>query len=253
MSEKHKCVLHSMPVERENNLLDYFSDKHRLGYYASSFLASEKALVENKIHKVFPSGRVLNVGCGNQGTERTLFPTGAYEIYGIDIDEASLRMLQQRKLYDGLFRSSITSLPVVSDSFDIVYLRLVLHHLVYPKNLLGDALRECFRVLKPGGILALVEPNSWHPIGALMNLAHSLRLDLYIHGTDDDLALSPRVLRKQLSIYGSDLSTQVVTYSWRRLPIPVQSLCNSAHRMLGKLSDHVPYFGHTLMMISVKS
>jgi SAM-dependent methyltransferase len=159
----------------------------------------------------------------------------------------------EKSTFDYVFRGSITSLPVASDSFDVVYLRLILHHLVYPKYALEDGLRECFRVLKPGGMLALVEPNSWHPVGALMNLAHALGLDMYIHGTDDDVALSPRALRKMLSNSASDVSTHVVTYSWRRLPIPIQEVCYRFQHVVGKFSTKVPYFGHTLMMTAVKA
>jgi SAM-dependent methyltransferase len=249
---KNKPFLHGTPIEREHNLLDRVSNLDRFSYHYKSFLATETALVKNSILKAIPQGKVLNVVCGRNGTERNLFPTDAYEIYGTDVSEESLHILHNRNLYNGVFRGSITALPVASASFDIVYLRLILHHLIYPKYLLGDGLRECFRVLKPAGVLALVEPNSWHPVGALMNLAHALRLDMYIHGTDDDVALSPLMLRRQLANYGSDLTTHVVTYSWRRLPIPVQAFCNGIHCVLGKFSERLPYFGHTLMIIAVK-
>jgi hypothetical protein len=85
-----------------------------------------------------------------------------------------------------------------------------------------------------------------------MNLAHALRLDSYIHGTNDDVALSPLMLRRRLSIFASDISTHVVSYTWRRLPISVQTLCNRIQARMGRLNEKVPFFGHTLMMIAVK-
>ena len=146
-----------------------------------------------------------------------------------------------------------SSLPIAAARFDIVYLRLVLHHLVYPHYLLEKGIAECFRVLKRGGVLALVEPNSWHPLGALLNLAHCLGVDAYIHGHDDDVALSPLKLRKELSRnHGTKISVHVVTYNWRRLPIPVQRIFNGTQWMLGSLNDKLPYFGHTLMMTAIK-
>jgi SAM-dependent methyltransferase len=247
-----KRVVHGTPIERENNLLDRLSRPDRFDYFANAFFACEKALVAEKVASVVPRGTVLNVGCGRHGIERDLFPETNYAIYGVDINEESLRILGKRRIYGGVVKGSITSLPVPSATVDVVYLRLVLHHLVAPQNLLDEGLQECFRVLKPGGLLVLVEPNSWHPVGALMNLAHALRLDLYIHGTNDDVALSPRMLRRRLSSFASDISTHVISYAWRRLPISAQRLCNRVQRRLGRLSDKVPFFGHTLMMIATK-
>jgi SAM-dependent methyltransferase len=247
-----KLVVHGTPIERENNLLDRLSSPDRFEHFANAFFTVEKALVAEKVAAVVPRGTVLNVGCGRHGIERVLFPETNYAIYGVDINEESLKILGKRRVYDGLVKGSITSLPVPSATVDLVYLRLVLHHLVAPRNLLAEGLRECFRVLKPGGMLVLVEPNSWHPVGALMNLAHALRLDLYIHGTNDDVALSPLVLRRRVSAFASDVSTHVISYAWRRLPISVQALCNRIQGRLARLSDKVPFFGHTLMMIALK-
>lgn len=251
--EENKKSLHCTPIEREVNLLDGLSRHDRLRYFSDFLLESEQGLVKDKIASVVPRGKVLNVGCGRHGTERTFFPADDYEIYGVDVSYESLQILRDRNVYDGILKASITSLPAASGSFDVVYLRLILHHLVYPHNLLEDGLRECFRVLRPGGVLALVEPNSWHPVGAMLNVAHALGLDMYIHGTDDDVTLSPLKLRRQLARHGRHLSTHAVTYSWRRLPIPVQSFCNRMHRRLGKFNDKAPFFGHTIMMIAVKS
>jgi SAM-dependent methyltransferase len=244
--------LHGTPIDFEPNLLDQFSSKDRFGFFYNNFIASEKSYVEDKIANAISHGRVLNVGCGRHGTERTLFPRPQYEIVGVDVSEESLRILNDKKLYDALFKASICSLPFASESFDIVYLRLVLHHLVYPLNILAPGLEECFRVLRRGGILALVEPNSWHPIGALMNIAHMLGIDRHIHGTDDDIALSPLMLRRYLLQFSSNTSTHVVTYSWRRLPIPLQTLINRLDRGLKSIAARAPYFGHTLMMIGQK-
>jgi len=245
-------ITHGTPIEKEDNLLDRFSSPDRFDYFAKSFFAVEKALVAEKVATVVPRGTVLNVGCGRHGVERILFPKSDYAIYGVDTNEESLRILANQRTYEGLAKGSITSLPVPSASVNVVYLRLILHHLLAPKNLLGDGLRECFRVLKPGGMLVLVEPNSWHPVGALMNLAHALRLDMYIHGTNDDVALSPLMLRRQLSTFASDISTHVVSYAWRRLPVSVQTLSNRIQTRMGRLNEKVPFFAHTLMMTAVK-
>jgi SAM-dependent methyltransferase len=236
----------------KDNLLDRVSTKERFAYYYGRFAAREKELISRRITDVIAEGRILNVGCGQNGVERSLFPVAGYPIHGVDINAEELRILRGKNLYQALYKANITSLPFRDESFDIIYLRLVLHHLVYPENILSRALEECFRVLRSGGILALVEPNSWHPVGAIMNLAHRLGLDMYIHGTDDDVALSPLHLRRIVGRYSTQVYTHAVTYSWRRLPIAFQAWIDRAQVRLNPSLDRLPYFGHTLMIVAQK-
>jgi SAM-dependent methyltransferase len=244
--------VHGTPITKEDNLLDRFSTSERFDYFARVLHEREMSLVQERVRTVVPRGRVLNVGCGRHGTERGLFPADAYEIYGVDVNEESLRILGTAGTYEGVLGGSITQLPFPAASFEVLYLRLVLHHLISPRNLLAEGLEECFRVLRPGGVLAFVEPNSWHPVGAMMNLAHAVGMDMYVHGTDDDVALSPRMLRKRLSRHSSAVSTHTLTYAWRRMPVTVQAFLGRVHARARALDERVPFFGHTLMMVAVK-
>lgn len=249
---RHRRIAHGTPISNYDNLLDRLSSPDRFDYFARALAASERSLVEAHVWPVVPEGRVLNVGCGRHGTERGLFPADSYEIYGVDVSEESLRILGASGTYNGLLGGSITSLPFPDGRFDVVYLRLVLHHLVSPRFLLRDGLAECFRVLRRGGVLALVEPNAWHPIGAMMNLAHRLRVDMLVHGTDDDVALSPRMLRRELARNSSWVSTHAMTYAWRRMPIGMQAFVGRVHARGRRLSERVPHFAHTLFMTAVR-
>ncbi|MBI4264058.1 MAG: class I SAM-dependent methyltransferase [Acidobacteria bacterium] len=134
--------LHSTPIDDEGNLLDRISSSARFRYYYSAFRAREKARVEEAIATIIPRGRVLNVGCGRNGTERALFPRPHYQIVGVDVDAESLRIPAEKRLYDALYEARIASLPFADESFDLVYLRLVLHHLVYPRNLVADGVNH---------------------------------------------------------------------------------------------------------------
>ena len=93
-------------MKKPNNLLDRISTD-RFGYYYDTFIETEKVLVRENICKVVSQGKVLNVGCGPYGTERQLFPADSYDLYGADINEGSLRILNSRKLYRGLVNASI--------------------------------------------------------------------------------------------------------------------------------------------------
>jgi SAM-dependent methyltransferase len=251
MHETARNHTEASSLVRQSNFLDRLSTRERFAHYYAGFVSTERALVTENIRRIIPRGRILNAGCGGNGVERSLFPLPDYKIVGVDINAENLQVLHAKRLYDGLYNANIVALPFRQGSFDIVYLRLVLHHLVYPANLLAEGLQECFRMLRSGGILTLVEPNSWHPIGALMNLAHKLGVDSHIHGTNDDVALSPLALHRILAPYCLNVSTHAISYSWRRLPIPLQVCVDGIHSRLDVLSK-VPYLGHTLMMIACK-
>ncbi|HEX6251461.1 MAG TPA: class I SAM-dependent methyltransferase [Gemmatimonadaceae bacterium] len=251
-ARKPKPVVHGTPITNYDNLLDRLSSGERFDYFARNLAAAEERLVAAHVRTVVPSGVVLNVGCGRHGTERSLFPPDRYGIFGVDVSEESLRILHAGGTYEGVLGGSITQLPFPDACADVVYLRLILHHLVAPNYLLHDGLAECFRVLRSGGVLALVEPNSWHPIGAMMNLAHHLKLDMAVHGTDDDVALSPRKLRAELAPYSSRISMHAMTYAWRRMPIGMQAFVGRLQDRGRRLTERVPHFAHTLFVAAVK-
>ena len=75
-------------------------------------------------------------------------------------------------------------------SFDVVLYRLVLHHIAYQGSL-APVFEEAARLLRPGGALVAVEPGSLHPVGVGLALANALGLGTAVHGTPDDIPLSP--------------------------------------------------------------
>jgi hypothetical protein len=93
-----------------------------------------------------------------------------------------------------------------------------------------------------------VEPGLWHPVGAGLALANRAGLGPAVHGTPDDIPLSPRALTREARAAGLEPELHAVTYSWRRLPAgaqrAVQSLDGSGSR------PRLAPFGHTLMLIA---
>jgi SAM-dependent methyltransferase len=67
---------------------------------------------------------------------------------------------------DFCVRVGLYHLPFSDGSFDVVNCRLVIEHVDFP----DAALREFYRVLKPGGRLAIFTPNLLHYFGAAASL-----------------------------------------------------------------------------------
>jgi SAM-dependent methyltransferase len=115
----------------------------------------------------------LDVGCGLGHWGRTLLPHLASDamIEGIDPEPRWTAAAGETACRQGLgnrLRYSVAaaeSLPFPDNSFDLVTCQTLLVHLPDTRR----ALRQMIRVLKPGGLLAVAEPN---------NLAFALMLGL---------------------------------------------------------------------------
>jgi SAM-dependent methyltransferase len=132
-------------------------------------------------------------------------------------------------------------------SFDVVLYRLVLHHIAF-QGPLGPVFAEARRLLRPGGALVAVEPGLWHPVGAALAVANARGQGVRVHGTPDDVPLSPRRLRAEAAAAGLTPSLYAVTYGWRRLPTAVQRALAPLDA-LGSLPG-LRDVGHTLMLVA---
>lgn len=137
------------------------SDSYTHGHHQSVVAQHQRRTAEEAaaflLPKLAPAMRVLDVGCGpgtiSTGLARTV-PQG--EVVAIDVSEDVLATAREHAADQGVanirFESaSVYELPYEAGSFDVVYAHQVLQHLSRPV----DALREAFRVLKPGGMVAV--------------------------------------------------------------------------------------------------
>jgi 2-polyprenyl-3-methyl-5-hydroxy-6-metoxy-1,4-benzoquinol methylase len=101
-------------------------------------------------------GRLLDVGAGNGAFLQRMAALG-WQVEGVDTDSAAARRAEELGL--SVHVGTLESLRYPDDVFDAVTLSHVIEHVHEP----GPLLRECCRVLKPGGRLAVVTPNgdSW--------------------------------------------------------------------------------------------
>jgi SAM-dependent methyltransferase len=229
---------------RADNVLDRVGDAGTRQVHYDQEMRRERAILDRRLS--LTGGDVLSVGCGwHPG--RHLFPKPGCRMTGVDLDAAMIASLRESGELDDGTVGRAGELPYEPGSFDVILYRLVLHHVVF-QHPLGTVFEEAARLLRPGGALVAVEPGLWHPVGAGLALANRAGLGSAVHGTPDDIPLSPRLLVRQARSAGLEPELHAVTYGWRRLPAGAQ---RALHALDGAGSRRrLAPFGHTLMLIA---
>jgi SAM-dependent methyltransferase len=97
---------------------------------------------------------VLEAGCG-EGYGADLLARVAQRVIAVDYDEPATRHVQTRYPTVDVVQSNLAVLPIRSASVDVVANFQVIEHLWDQESFLA----ECFRVLRPGGLLLITTPN----------------------------------------------------------------------------------------------
>lgn len=128
-------------------------------------------------------GSVLDVGCGVGRVAHCLHERG-FDVTGIDVSEPLVE--KARSVFPDIdfYVEDVRESRFDSKSFDyVVFSFFGLDYLV-PKAERTTALKEIYRLLKPGGILVFSSHNSWQPLVPLSvrNLGFCLKdvFDLYL-------------------------------------------------------------------------
>lgn len=231
---------------QEDNFLDRRSNRSTLEFQYAHMMAREQELVRR--HLPLQSGSVLSVGCGwHPG--RHLFPAPEFDLLAVDADPQRVAGVRQVGLADRAFVGFAGRLGLPPATFDVILYRLLLHHIVFQEPL-HPCFAEAASLLAPGGALIAIEPGRWHPVGLGLAVANRVGLGVTVHGTPDDVPLSPRRLLSEARRAGLEPELHAVTYTWRRLPRAVQRAIQPLDR-LGSRPRLAP-FGHTLLMIARK-
>ena len=110
--------------------------------------------------------KVLDICCANgfgTGILASTFP--ACSIDALDLNPQMITVARRNNAHIKNIHFQVadcTHLPFPDNSFDMLTAFLALHEL--PTNLLGSAMKEITRVLKPGGFLFVFELNTPNPI-----------------------------------------------------------------------------------------
>jgi len=156
---------------------------------------------------------VLEIGCGTGYFTKELAKTEA-QITAIDISpdllEAARHIIKDRNV---LFEvANAYDMQYADASFDIVVGSSVLHHLEVDK-----ALKEFFRVLKPGGKVVFTEPNMMNPQIAVQKNVPSIKKRM--GDSPDETAFFRWSLKSTLKGHGFT-NIQIDTFDFLHPQIP---------------------------------
>jgi SAM-dependent methyltransferase len=228
---------------RHGNLLDRLTPEATLENHYRQMEERERAILSRRLG--LDHGDVLSVGSGSR-PGRHLFPAPAFRLVGVDADPECVRTVLETGRADEARVGYAGKLDFPPASFDVVLYRLVMHHLTY-QGPLEPIFSEGARLVRPGGALVAIEPGLWHPVGLALALANRAGVATAIHGTPDDIPLSPAQLIAHCRSAGLKPELHAVEYSWRRLPRSIQATLRPLDGLGSR--PRAARLGHTLMLI----
>lgn len=98
-------------------------------------------------------GQLLEVGCGN-GERLALLQGLGWKVIGIDTDPAATEIAKNRGL--DVRTGTLASNSFTAGTFNAVLMSHVIEHVPDPQ----ETIRECRRLLRPGGMLVMLTPNT---------------------------------------------------------------------------------------------
>ena len=134
---------------------DYDESYYRNREAWPDFRLEVRTLLE--MGRLSPESRVLELGCGGGELLRQVGARVRLAV-GVDISPLGLRLVHREARALAL-AARVEALPFRSRSFDAAVAQHLVEHLPAPV----EAMVEWRRVLRPGGILALITPNAAYP------------------------------------------------------------------------------------------
>ena len=113
------------------------------------------------------NGRLLEIGCGSGAMLKTMSDLG-WKVEGVEVDPEGVVVARAKGLT--VHWGDVYTRAYPDNSFDAVTLSHVIEHVHDPARLIC----ECTRILKPGGKLVVVTPNS-------KSLGHSIFKSSWLH------------------------------------------------------------------------
>jgi 2-polyprenyl-3-methyl-5-hydroxy-6-metoxy-1,4-benzoquinol methylase len=134
-------------MKGEETQLKYFDDFKNFGH------VYERIRIITKLVREEPKGTLLDVGCGD-GSVSARFVGEGWSVSGVELGPKNVEKARKKGI-DAVAMNVEEGLPYKRNIFDLVIAGEIIEHLTTPDSFL----KECYRVLKPNGILILTTPN----------------------------------------------------------------------------------------------
>jgi SAM-dependent methyltransferase len=148
--------------------------------------------------------KVLEIGCGT-GADLLQFARHGAIATGVDLTARHVELA--RKRLDGraaIHQADMRALPLMDESFDYIYSHGVLHHCEEPEK----AVREMFRVLRPGGKINVHVYAFWSYFALWRFLRYGRQWKFHIENSDAPVHIALYTGRKLRQMFGPDISIE---------------------------------------------
>lgn len=145
--------------ERVGEWLACYSNPRPQGVSARNLLSRQRFALEMVEAGVPRASKVLDAGCAT-GEMATRLMRRGYEVWGLDIAEPMIRCARERCPSDRFRVGDVEQMPFRDNTFDAVVCLGVIEYLDTDER----ALREMWRVLKPGGRAVVSTPSAVCPL-----------------------------------------------------------------------------------------
>jgi ubiquinone/menaquinone biosynthesis C-methylase UbiE len=189
--------------------------------------------------------RILEIACGRGGFSRLLGSRGA-SVCGADFSESAISIAKEKLLRDPALADQVNyvqadaqNLPFEAGSFDIVISCETIEHVPDPRA----AVREMYRVCKPGGMLYLTTPNYLNFMGLYLIYAAVRHPGLKSSQPLDERFLFPQIRRFIIGAGWKIVRTDGTVYQFPFIPgrDPVQFPRLESNRMIRRLLSPFAY------------
>ena len=145
----------------------YFNEHRKSKLAHSGYWRHDYKVALAEIEKLRPD-RLIDIGCG-PGAFLSLvqerFP--AIQLNALDLSEEMIRETRSRLAPNAIATvGDAEHMPLESGQYAAVTCNMSIHHYPHPQ----DALKEMYRILRPGGMLLLNDMDCIAPIRALANI-----------------------------------------------------------------------------------